>query len=52
MKYNIVVEVDEEKLKTVAELDNVYDAIKQEAGWMNESGIYVETISKVKQNTI
>ena len=48
MKYNIVVEIDEEKLKTVAELDDVYEAIKQEAGWMNESGIYIESVSKVE----
>lgn len=46
MEYTIKVTVDEDTLKSVSGLDDVHDAIIQEANWMHDSGIFVQSVTK------
>ncbi len=46
--YDIRVSVDTDKVTYIADCDDVIEAIKQEAGWMEESGICVKDVKEVK----
>ena len=47
-KYQVIIEVDENKVKEMAEDDNVISAIERELGWTEQSGIYVESVEEKK----
>lgn len=46
--YILHVSVDTEKVKKQAETTNLEEAIRSEAGWMEQSGIYLEDIKEDK----
>ncbi len=48
-KFKITVNVDEDILRSESKIGNAHDAIMQEAGWMHDSGIFVESVSEVQE---
>ena len=46
--YLIKAMVDEECVKNASGEDDLENAIRAEAGWMHDSGIFVESIEEVK----
>lgn len=47
-KYQVIIEVDGEKVKEMAEDTDILSAIKHELGWTQQSGIYVESVEEKK----
>jgi len=52
--FQVLISIDEQKLRSEREgIDNsfiVKDAIRNEFGWLNQSGIYLEKIWKPRKN--
>ncbi len=47
MKYSLTVEVDEDRVKAASGCDDVLEAIKNEAGWLRNSGINMVSVELV-----
>ena len=52
MKYTIIVDVDEDKVKKAAGTDNAEEAVRTEAGWMAESGIQVLSVERASTHYV
>ena len=48
-KFAIIVSVDEDTVKRVSEQNDLIDAVTQEAGWMHDSGIFVDSIEMIEE---
>ena len=51
MKYILTVNVDEAKVIKMSGCDNLEDAISQEAGWMAQSGIFLESYERIDEQS-
>jgi len=52
LKFEVIVSVDEDVLKEAADMGEDYDletALEQEFGWLEQSGIEVESIYSVEE---
>ena len=49
MKYILTVNVDEAKVIEMSGCDNLENAISQEAGWMAQSGIFLESYERIDE---
>lgn len=49
MEMLLRVKVDEEKVKEMSGMDDVYDAVYFESGWLEESGIHLVEIEKPEE---
>lgn len=49
VNYVITVSVDEDLVKKASGINDVLGAVTAEAGWMEDSGIYVEHVEKARE---
>ena len=47
-QYIIKVTVDEQTVCDISGLEDVDEAVKQESGWLHDSGIFVEYVQEIK----
>ncbi len=47
-KIKVIIDVNEEAIKAESDLEDLDDAIRQELGWLHDSGMTVESWEYVK----
>lgn len=49
VKIKAIIQVHEDEIKAESGLENLDDAIRQELGWLHDSGMVVESWERVNQ---